>query len=325
MDIHPFPYAIPDEYIVSEVPEKIRVFSEVIPLVHSEKAAYKYKAGEESAYVQQYRESRFAYTQKKGGWDCLRHYEILAAGCIPVFDNLDCPDDTMVSFPKELVKEACSKLLPWTASDSSADKIPLYNSYVMRLLDHCRKHCSTSALAQRFLKVFPGVKKILMIRCHEGENYTRELLSIGLRRALGSDFVDYPRIDVLYSDCDLKTKYGNGFTYGGHLEPIEINRNNIEERIKAKEFDLIIYGKVGRDEGPEGKIPFVFWNTVTAVYKKSEIAFLYGGDGCQNMNKTNSYAEHLLTHARSATCFVRELSGMTGLSVLNAPVLLHMN
>lgn len=332
MDIHPFPYAIPDEYIVSEVPEKIRVFSEVMPLMYSEKPAYKYKAGEESAYIQQYRESRFAYTQKKGGWDCLRHYEILAAGCIPVFDNLDCPDDTMVSFPKELVKEACSKLLPW-----SEEKIDLYNSYVMRLLDHCRNHCSTSALAQRFLKVFPGVKKILMIRCHEGENYTRELLSIGLRRALGSDFIDYPRIEALYSDCDLKTKYGNGFTYGGHLEPIEINRNNIEERIKAKEFDVIIYGKVGRDEGPEGKIPFVFWNTVTAVYKKSEIAFLYGGDGCQNMKKTNSYAEHLLTHARSATCFVRELSGMSGMSgmtgmtglsglhALNAPVLLHMN
>ena len=223
--------------------------------------------------------------------------------------------------------EACSKLLPWSASASASDsdtsKIELYNSYVVKLLDHCRKHCSTSAMAERFLNAMhlKGSEvrpKILMIRCHEGENYTRELLSIGLRRALGADFVDYPRIDVLYSDCDLKSKYGNGFTYGGHLEPIDIDRNNIEDRIKAKEFDVIIYGKVGPDEGAEGRIPLPFWSTVKAVYKKSEIAFLYGGDGCQDMNKSNPYTEHLLTHARSATCFVREL-------ILDTPVLLYMN
>ena len=62
MNIHPFPYAIPDEYIVETVPDKKRIFSEVIP---DGNKSYKYKAGEEKAYVDQYRESRFAYTSKR--------------------------------------------------------------------------------------------------------------------------------------------------------------------------------------------------------------------------------------------------------------------
>ena len=43
---------------------------------------------------------------KKNGWDCLRHYEILANGSIPLFIKLDdCPNNTLTSFPKkELLK-----------------------------------------------------------------------------------------------------------------------------------------------------------------------------------------------------------------------------
>lgn len=41
------------------------------------------------------------------GWDCMRHYEILACGCVPFFTNIEiCPKDTMVRFPKDLMIEA---------------------------------------------------------------------------------------------------------------------------------------------------------------------------------------------------------------------------
>ena len=303
MNIIPLSYSIPDEYIVKTVPDKTRLFSEVIP---GGRSNYLYKAGEEDKYIEQYRSSRFAYTSKKGGWDCLRHYEILAAGCIPVFTDLDeCPSNTMTSFPKALIKEACAALLPWEDS-----KEELYKSYVIKLLDHCRNHCSTSASAGRFLSFFHKVKKVLLIQCNPGENYTRELLSIGLRRTLGSDYVDYPKIDVLYKDCELGSKYGNGFTYGGKLDNIDIDRSNIESRIKSHEFDLIIFGKVGRDEGGEGYIPHMpLWQTVSSVYGRDEIVFLYGGDGCQTLTNLNSpYTSHLMQHATRATCFVRELN-----------------
>jgi hypothetical protein len=299
MNIIPLPYAIPDEYIVTDVPAKTRIFSEVQP---GNRSNYCYGPGEEEAYHEQYRTSRFAYTERKGGWDCLRHYEILAAGCIPVFKDLEaCPDNTMVSFPKALVLEACSQLLPWTGKEA------LYDLYVRKLLAHCRDHCSVSAITRRFLEPFPTANKILMIRCHEGENYTRELLALGLRRRFGSAFVDYPKIGVLYKGCDLSKRHGNGFTYGGKLEEPGAGRYDIDARIRAREFDLIIYGKVGRDE-IEGTLPMAFWSTVSESYDRSQIAFLYGGDGCQTLQDIgNPYTQHLLRHATKAVCFVREL------------------
>ena len=48
---------------------------------------------------------------KKGGWDCLRHYEIMMNGCIPIFEGLiDCPQLTLTTLPKsELLKMTQSK------------------------------------------------------------------------------------------------------------------------------------------------------------------------------------------------------------------------
>ena len=43
----------------------------------------------EQAYYDDISQSRFAVTTKRGGWDCLRHYEIAAAGAVPCVRHLD--------------------------------------------------------------------------------------------------------------------------------------------------------------------------------------------------------------------------------------------
>jgi hypothetical protein len=44
---------------------------------------------------------------KKAGWDCMRHYEILANNCIPYFIDLEnCPKQILTNLPKELLLEA---------------------------------------------------------------------------------------------------------------------------------------------------------------------------------------------------------------------------
>jgi hypothetical protein len=66
-----------------------------------------------------YHRARFAYTQKKGGWDCLRHYEIMANGCIPIFRGLDqCPVDTLTTFPKGLIREVNQRFENGTVDDA---------------------------------------------------------------------------------------------------------------------------------------------------------------------------------------------------------------
>ena len=75
--------------------------------------SYKYESEED--YYNMYSDSYFSYTCKKGredvvdeSWDCMRHYEILAAGSIPYFTDIEkCPENTMKFFPKILCK--CAK------------------------------------------------------------------------------------------------------------------------------------------------------------------------------------------------------------------------
>ncbi len=309
--IHSLSYSIPDELVVSAVPGKTRVLSEIRPDFERK---YSFKAGEEEQYFQQYRESRFAMSPRKGGFDCLRHYEIMACGCIPLIDGLEgFPTDTMTTLPRDLLLKARAELWPWVESPEKAER---YRWYVDRMLEHVRTHCTTSASARHFLVAArvsnPPPPKVLMLTCHPGENYTRELLCIGLRRLLGTNFIEAPKLPVLYRGNDLSRFYGNGFTYGGRLPDIPLDRERIAERLAAREFDLIIYGKVGMDEGPQGRPPFLpFFVEVFSHYKKHEVAFLFGGDGCQTFaplcQNTYSYSAVLFTAAHLGHCFVREL------------------
>ena len=97
-DPYPIQFAIPESKIVNKIPEKSSDFAFLVP---GKLDTYIYNT--ESDYYRDYQKSYFALTCKKGGWDCLRHYEILANGCIPYFTDLDqCHPKTMLFFPKRL-------------------------------------------------------------------------------------------------------------------------------------------------------------------------------------------------------------------------------
>jgi len=316
-------YGIPDECIVSEVPKKTRVLAPYIPGTQ-----YQFSHTEEAEYYQMYRDSMFAMTQKKGGWDCLRHYEILANGCMPIFMGLEkCPVSTLVGFPKKLVLGAMDVLVPWDEKG--------YEDYMGRVLAHVRSHVSCSALAGRFLRIMSDkiggkvIRKVLMLCGDSGVNYSRELLWIGLKRVLdgvveeggaevsGECAVEYPRMGFLYDDFPLEGAvglYGKGFTYSrrvysGLKKGEEWNDDRIRASILAKEWDVVLYGKVGPDELEGGSMESMpFWGEVSRTYGANEIAFLYGGDECQDMTTMNRYSAHLMRHVGHGICFVREIS-----------------
>jgi hypothetical protein len=86
-------FSIPEDLIVSKIPEKSQLmFDHVV----DEQTARFFPGSSvappycsEPAYFQALRRSRFAVTRKRAGWDCLRHYEIAASGCVPCFRFLD--------------------------------------------------------------------------------------------------------------------------------------------------------------------------------------------------------------------------------------------
>lgn len=99
---------------------------------------------EEEEYYKDYQKSFFAITMQKSGWDCLRHYEIIANGCVPIFMNIsNCPDLTLFNFPKHLCEEAFEVF----------KNFDLYNymSLNSRFMCHLREHNTTRSLARYVL------------------------------------------------------------------------------------------------------------------------------------------------------------------------------
>lgn len=319
-DLKPFPYCIPDEmFLQSCLPIDSKKYV-ISPLIPGNTSNYLFGAGEESNYYNMYRQSMFALTSKKGGWDCLRHYEILAAGCIPIFEYLDsCPPDTLVSFPKELLREAYRVLLPWRNTEEQREAYPRFAS---RLFEHAKANCSTSANAVQFLhdmSYLGSSPRILMLVGHPGINYTRELNWIGIKRIIGNAAVEYPPLDFLYDDFPesrLGELYGNGFTYSRRISSqlrTVLTEEELIESIQQKKWDTIIYGKVGVDEMAVGSVPNLpYWDQVFKRYSRDEIVFWYGGDGMQDMTYANRYSDHLVRHCQYARCFIRELIRWNG-------------
>ena len=105
----------------------------------------------------------FGVTRKKAGWDCMRHLEIMAAGCIPYFIDLESlPRLTMQFYPKQMLAEAMSlKGVTLQGEDTNPESFNVdlkvlnfdkYYELATRILEHSRKHLTTSAMARYLLQ-----------------------------------------------------------------------------------------------------------------------------------------------------------------------------
>lgn len=118
---------------------KTKDFAHITPL---DKKTYIYN--NEADYYNDYKQARFGVTLKKAGWDCMRHYEILANGCIPYFLNVNvCPPLTMFNFPKQLCWEVIREL-----ATTSSEKV--YEKYAAQFNAAALNH-TTKALAEYFI------------------------------------------------------------------------------------------------------------------------------------------------------------------------------
>lgn len=133
-------FGLPKEKLIDHNPDKTKLFGTVVP---GDMNTYIYN--DEASYYQDYASSYYGKTWKKGGWDCLRHYEILANKCIPFFPDIkECPKNTMVDFPKKLIIESNK----W----SSKNKIhPDYDDLNNQLFEWTKNKLTTESVAQKIL------------------------------------------------------------------------------------------------------------------------------------------------------------------------------
>ena len=74
-----------------------------------------------------------------------------------------------------------------------------------------------------------------------GLNYSVAILAYGLRKNIGTNFVDNPKIKHIYKDCHV-------FNLSLLNDDPDIDRNDIQNKINNKYFDYIIFGSVGPDD-----------------------------------------------------------------------------
>ena len=278
MKILPLWFAIPESKIVPSVPVKTHILSSLVPFYEK---TYEFKT--EDQYRDQYMKSVFAITHQKAGWDCMRHYEILACGCIPLFTSLLlCPATIMQSFPKELVMEANNALLPYINKDSIdllAERARPWNE---KLLAHTREHCTTFSLANYFLDrvLKEGVEiedvSVLFIYNMWMEDYQDVMLLHGLKEILGPACQEYPRQSYLYADFPQEkadAMYGRGMHYTRVLDPSMKSSEDVEQikqNIRDHKYTFIVYGDVHSEK--------MLWQEVCESYTPDDIVMVCGAD-----------------------------------------------
>lgn len=138
--IHPISFSIPEEKIIKTYPIKDQLFGTVVPGNLKTYTFYN-----ENDYYLDYSKSYYGITCKKGGWDCMRHYEILGSYSIPCFYNIeDCPYRILTNFPKKIILE--------TNKYSLNNKIhPNYEELNTELHNYTLANLTTKKIAERLL------------------------------------------------------------------------------------------------------------------------------------------------------------------------------
>lgn len=233
---------------------------------------------EESSYHGFYARHRFAATKKKGGWELL-----------PYNKNLEAAYNATVH-----------ALLEHTRRCLSAESMA---AHVLRTLGLWPTRRPLKLLfvtcGWGFTAMGDGWQGPVSIGLFLGLHYL-------LRNNQGSRIIDAPAMDVdeevwpgvkaptssfwylfkrapgcQFNEQDLRERmYGFGFSYARMLRETAMatqeERNGVQKALANREFDAIIYGKVGPRQGCD-PLPFLE-DALAAGYPPQRIAFIYGGD-----------------------------------------------
>jgi len=217
--IWPISFGIPASEVVDCVPYKGSDFATVVP--YREKS-YVFGPADEAEYKRDYRKARFGITREKAGWDCMRHYEILAAGSVPIFLDIDkAPSGVMPFLPKKLLShirhqpafslEGCDMKHPLGKCNFWLDEALFdqkdYDSAACSLLEHTKARLTTRALAEYALRA-AGIDRgqwekatfraLYLGGTAHNSDYLRDLMFHGFRDLLGDKVFEYNTPRYMY-------------------------------------------------------------------------------------------------------------------------------
>jgi hypothetical protein len=151
--MRPISFGIPEHLVLDELPPKRKDFPAHVvdpEVAHRVGAATSYAFADEGAYYEDLRASRFGITTRRGGWDCMRHYEIAASGCVVCFRGLSSKPDSCAPHGLD-----GSNALDYDDADGLLGRIEALSAAEERELQHAAlswaRQNTTREVARRFL------------------------------------------------------------------------------------------------------------------------------------------------------------------------------
>lgn len=222
-------FGIPEEEIVGCVPEKVWATPLVVPY-RPETYVFHPEVDDEMEYKRMYRSSWFCFSPRKAGWEALRHYEVLASGCLLLMPLVGCPSRTLGLLPKDLLLRAWDLLgvnrserhVHWNPLAGEIWDVPALNltsidqqSYVAlaaEVLHFTRQRLTTARIASYVLESTGNAAArtaLYVAECGYG-NFLCYTMLHGFRQKLGAGLVDIPYEEYMYaypSNHSLRTDF----------------------------------------------------------------------------------------------------------------------
>ena len=217
-------------------------------------------------YYKSYACSILGITQRKGGWDCFRHLEIISAGCIPLFlGAAKIPKFTMIHYPKDLFRSVNRDYIKRSlVPDKGAAK---------RLVDFANENLTSRAMCRYFSELsnfsITLQDTILFVdsKLSSAPDYLSVLNFIGLKQVYGDqveclfDEPDYVYVD---SSQNISELYGRGF---GYSKVLERGRVRLKSTIPPK---VILISNLERDS--------LLLPDLKTKYPTSDFVMFWGAD-----------------------------------------------
>ena len=219
---YPISFSWPRDFEEPQNP-KSNALSTTVPYVP-------YSFDEVGKYYGEYANSTLAITHKKGGWDCFRHLEIIGAGCIPLFLDIEkIPKYTMVLYPKDLFKVVRKNFRKRSLLPSQ--------DVAVSLIKYANKNLTSQAMCRYFSELsnlsvtHQDIILFVDSKLSSAPDYLSVFNFIGLKQVFGDQVrCLYEEPDYVYVDStqDVSELYGRGFGYTKVLnrEFVELNSTN---------------------------------------------------------------------------------------------------
>ena len=221
-------------------PNPTREIADIVP-------GFPYSFEDESAYMRTYHQAYMGLTQRKAGWDCFRHVEIMAAGCVPLMpDAAEIPDFAMVHYPKAAMAVVAANV----RNEGGVPDSDTRHGF----REHFDRNLTSEAMARYVLRAagLENAQRVLFIDAAlpQFADYQSVLTLIGLKQLLGAECHVRHAADYIYSDIegDLSHLYGRGFGYTRLLDPgARSSTERGEQPLGLTKFDALIMGSISRN------------------------------------------------------------------------------